>query len=512
MVEMLKKERRLVVLRLSMDRVYSRGTSRPTPTTRDVLLTLEVGDEQMGEPVRVKSDLLHVPRTLDEVRGLRGYEPAYTLPADTINQVRSLAQNAFTGPETPLWLQFGSASGNLPLLRWERLLQPGLSNPLVRLPYFYLEPFTDTGPFVVALCASAPMAKTPIPIFSQIDRVIVSIGGAINRPTIVHVFADANEYANLLGLTNRGYKNQDGTAIQITVHDPHEAADYPTPRRSAEVYDSTSYSDSPWLNWMTNKLSGQSTDLMHFFCHGYLSLDTGAIAFAQSPTINTDPQMARFIGPRKLSAFLNEVGAWSVGFTCTPDNYSVYGLRLLADQVARTRPGPVFLQEADWDVGQPDLMETYGFLFNKVKSQPKWTGQIALYCHPNRFQEAETSGAIGPTSDTQQDSYGDSPYASKSQEVLSKYTLAQGETGQLLNSQYAPPWMRTSQRYLEQTAAQLLGSEDDSESADDPVRKSIEEALSFTKDVLARHAIKESTVTKGEGEGDTGGAGGAGPS
>jgi hypothetical protein len=227
------------------------------------------------------------------------------------------------------------------------------------------------------------------------------------------------------------------------------------------------------LLWIIDSLQGHSAEMIHFVCHGYLSSDMGAMAFAESPAINEDRQWARFVGAQQLTTFSTHLGASSIGFSSPVVNFSESGLRLLADQVARLRPGPVLLQEVKEDSQCQTLAETYSFLYDGTRDTPPSSPALALYCHPSRVKQV-----VQQPDDIDQ------------QSILNQFTLAKGETLKIMESKgNTPSWVASSQRYLEQSVAQLLKSEPTSSSSKpSATREGVEEALSFLSDTLERYA------------------------
>lgn len=502
MIEEMKRERRLAVLRLGLGASNQPTSERSSDSgsRQDVLLTIEFGGQEL-ETVRISAGEVGLPRTIDEARsyhygfGYNGPEPKHKMPDRAISHLRSSIELVLDTPDAPLWLQFDNSCGFVPMLPWERMLQQGLGRRIVRLPYFYLEPFKDLTTLNVAICASDPAAKAPQPIPEIIHQIVDSLA-QIKHPNLsIHVFADVSFYDQLNHMfTEPDHKSaaaKDGDMqLRVTVHNPQEAASYEPPERSVKVSNSLTYMESPWLHWMNDKLGGQGIDIVQFVCHGYLSLDQGALAFAESPVLNEDRQLARFVGPQTLSTFLNNIGAWSVGFTYTTEsNFSMYGLRLLADQVARLGPGPLFMHELQVGGQDVGLTETYGFLYNGAQPATSPRNSIALYCHPDRFPEGlepELAGFNALPS-----------MRVLPEDTLEKYTLAQGETLSLLRSpESAPAWMLSSQRYLEQTAAQLVGEGD--ETSRSPAQEGALDALMIVRNVLARHALKASQANQSD--------------
>jgi hypothetical protein len=63
-----------------------------------------------------------------------------------------------------MWLQVGPSGGHLGVVPWERLFQPVLQAPLLRIPNFLADPVFLTTPLRLALVVSSPRAKTAFPV------------------------------------------------------------------------------------------------------------------------------------------------------------------------------------------------------------------------------------------------------------------------------------------------------------------------------------------------------------
>jgi hypothetical protein len=267
------------------------------------------------------------------------------------------------------------------------------------------------------------------------------------------------------------------------LHAPQEATAFAPASRSDR--DDAGALSSPWMHWISESLSGQSVDVVHFLCHGYLSLDQGALALAESPLENRDERSARFVGPRQLSAFLTQMGAWGLGLSSPRDNFSVQGLRLLADQIARQRCGAVFLHEMALDEFGTFLLSTYDFLLRReddgfyAPNAPPLSPAISLSVLPRRLEDAAPK------------------IPAAAQPILDCTHSMEQVLIELDSVQEVPTWIASSQRYLEQSVAQLLeyktprsepASERVASDSEGTVRQATTDALRFVADVLERHS------------------------
>jgi hypothetical protein len=477
MAELIKRQHDLTVLKLSLD--YGGRTGNELP----VRFQLEVS----GAAVLTRSVAAGLLGLSIERRQMRPTEPAAVeLPDDL---ALDLARAAIARPDAhaPVWVEFASPSGLLPMLDWEGLLGPAMSVPIVRLPYYAFEPVAGDGPLDVVLCASAPRAKGAAPLEEIVAGVVGTIR-SLDPGAAIHVFTDAGA----VGALRAALYGQPG----VMIHPPPPDDAYPAAERSAAPRETPGAFDNPWLRWIVAALAGRSVDVVHFIGHGYLAGDAGALALAEAPGRNEDRAWARFIGPQSIAALLTRTGAWATGISALPDNASPAGLRLLADGVARLRPGPLFLD----DLGAyPPTWSRRGLAY-EVLLGLGWSSHwlqpmLGLYCLPLRLEPATRGG--GPTDRAVQS-------------ILEDCTLAGGEAGRMIGVKAAAPaWVTKSQRYLEASVADLIGDEPETYGST-PTQVGIQNALSFVSDVLARHAV---TSAAGEppdpaGGGEASGAGG----
>lgn len=466
MAELLKPQYNLVVLELSLDRLSS-----STSSSGYTVFRLTASGELLFE-IKAECNEIGLPNNLREARKYRYNEPAYSIPETVMQQLQNTLPQVL-GPGIPFWLQLANDCGVLPLVPWERLLQPRLGVPILRLPYFAIKPFSPISSSLdIILCASKPVAKEPIPIEEVLDRLTRRLLDTVKRGLIViHIFADADVYRHLQTILQDRIVPTGVSGVRL--YNPADAPSNASPSASSNIQETPGILENPWLLWIIDSLQGRSAEMIHFVCHGYLSSDRGALAFAESPALNEDRQWARFVGAQQLTTFATRLGASSMGFSSPWANFSRSGLWLLADQVARLRPGPVLLQEVKEDAQFQTLAEAYSFLYDGTRDTPPSSPALALYCHPSQVKQI-----VQQPDDMDQ------------QSILTQFTLAKGETLKIMESKgNTPPWVASSQRYLEQSVAQILKAEPPSPSSkSSATREGVEEALSFLSDTLERHA------------------------
>ncbi|HEX7184094.1 MAG TPA: hypothetical protein VF756_19850 [Thermoanaerobaculia bacterium] len=434
----------------------------------EVCCLLKRNEERVDE-WRFSAERMGLPEALDRRKALyQGYE--FEIPAEVLD-----AMKGWMDPHRPLWLRLERPSGYLRLVPWEQLLGPRLGVPILRLPDFETEPPRESPRSLdILLCASAPEAKQSFPLVDTLDRItgrILQILAAVPRRTTLHVFVDAAAHAPLKARWEGTGKL--GAAIQL--YAPESAAPYGESDPASRIKDSMGRIESPWLLWMRDSLRGSRIDVAHFVCHGYLSEDRGALAFAESPLRNEDERMARFVWVAELSLFLTQIGAWSAVFSSPENNYSEMGLRLLADNLAQSRPGPVLHHELRLDPVCVALARAYQFLYGPSGAPPPASPSLLLYCQPSLLEApvmraATRSFAVGP-----------------------EETPAQHSLRTLYETdENVPAWVAAAERSIEQVNLRLqkmaaAPGQSRGKAELDPVQ----ETLRQIQEIVARAAVKK---------------------
>lgn len=410
-----------------------------------------------------------LPDNFNDLRqNYRYSEPEFRIPESVAEALRAALDERGVR-DKPLWLQLNPPGSSLTLVPWERLLQPGLEAQLLRLSFF---PTSGALPrwdsLDVVLCASAPVSKGSMPVVDLVGELTKHILDLRGGRTTLHIFADQENYDSL----KYGLGNQTVGKHGVRLYDPATAANYQPAERSRELRDEPGRIVNPWLAWMADTLAGQAIDLVQFMCHGFIYMDQGALALSESPSVNQDSRLARFVGVRQLNAFLDRVGANSVSLISPPHNFSVLGLRVLTEQIARLRPGVALLHDQERDEEFKDLRTAYRSLFAKSANKPLRSSAVSLYCSPAAINTADKARVRGMGRGSSIDGSGEE---NDDAQVLSK------EEG---------VWIASGLRWLERTSSQIVEETVDPESQT-ATKEGIEEALKFVSDLLEKHGLKK---------------------
>lgn len=380
MAQAVRQQHRLPALRISL--VLSRSGDR-------VCLEPFLGRKSMGEPAYVPADSIGIQPRLRPGE----YERVeFRLDPQVVKKV--LADLRGPARKTgSFWLQIERSSGTLAVVPWERLLEPFVAVPILRIPNFVVDPYYLEGRLVLAICASSPRAKSPFPVSEYVRALVGEVQRAVVQGTIIHVFADREAYSELADPKKR----TSASPHEVIVHNPATADRFGIAPTRSELADGGSAIESPWLRWIQQELGDRRLDAAHFVCPGYFYDDRGALALAAAPSSNVDRSWSHFIGAGELASALNMLGAWAVAFSPPSGDVWALGLRLLAEQLAWKRPGPVMVCEAPFEAYSPwlgrshwsppggELLQAYSFLFGHEFRAPPKSAFISLYCHPRRL-------------------------------------------------------------------------------------------------------------------------------
>jgi hypothetical protein len=466
-----------------------RGGTQTSPKDSDtrhtgrVVLELSIQGKTVAHMEMTIRDL-GLPSDPAKLENYRNSEPVFNLPGSLLDDLKDAVRQ--NDQQAPLWLHIESSNDYLIYVPWERLLFPVLKVPILRLPSLSAKPYYPRDPVHIAVCASSPAAKGAIPVEILLEQLANQILRSIRGDVVIHIFADKDCYLRLRDSLPDQIGNWGTRGVRL--YDPDGANYDPSPQVS-KVSESVEISN-PWLKWMADSLAGTPVDGVHFICHGFLSVGQGAIALAQSPKLNEDHQWSRFVGANQLDTLLNRIGAWSLLFSSPIRNFSILGLRSLQQQISHLRTGPNLLHEIDFDRNLKALGKAYSYLYNNIPAPPPASDALSLYAHPPQ----EQSSAKGLDDDFTKTL--DDIYQLRTPRRTAKgigVTRGSSETERTDESNI---WITSSAICLEKTAAELVESASDVESASTSEWQSatdagVKGALSFVSEVIKRHSISQ---------------------
>lgn len=432
MAEVIKQEFPIAVLVLTIERAG--GVDRRPGKGPYLKCQVQV-DGETRETLELSGAELGLPATFEEAGRYLYSEPSTKLPAVFVARLRQLLQDVIE-MNRPLWLQLDYPNGVLPLVPWERLLSQVAPWPVLRMPYHVTRPESSPETLDVALIATSPDPERRFAVEELVERHLLEITGAVPADSHVHVFADL---ATATGLQGRW-----GSAVppggRATLHDPRNA---PRLRESGEAPADAS---EAWFEWIARALEGRSVDVLHFVAHGYVGSNQGMLVLADAPENPPGEAGADVIGARAIHSLARSIGAWCTVLTAPPTNYSVLGQRLLADALARQRPGPVGLLQFHSGSTAGAIGQAYAFLCGFTTQVPLNPDQL-IYVHPARTGTPEQLARAA------------NPAAIEWNVLPEGLSAASGSAAEMLRKgRGAPQWLASYQRGLEQAGSTIAQS------------------------------------------------------
>ncbi|WP_098463561.1 hypothetical protein [Isoptericola jiangsuensis] len=284
------------------------------PATAEAVLATVRGRGRPKEVVRCTLRELGLPTSVFA----RVTEARLTVPSALLAELTPAVADLGASPVRPhnaLWLEIPSPRGLLPVVPWERLLAP-LGRPLYRLPFHPVRPQRPEGRLTVGLLVAddADAAGTAVALADQY---------AANVPGLtLHVFTGARSWSETAARL--------GDAGHVLVHRP-PAADAPPTDHATELV------PHPWLRWVLDTVDGARLDVVHVVAPGLLADGRGALALPDPVHRRRgEPPVVESV---ELVEVLTQVGAVALTLAPPPSSHDASGLRELADDVARLRPG-----------------------------------------------------------------------------------------------------------------------------------------------------------------------------
>lgn len=388
------------------------------------MVVFELLDAGMRREARVPAyvfGMKGLPFTVDQYRGF--------LPREVMQRARhlweceGLAEMLWYWGGRNIWLSIDKRHPHLAAFPWEILLED-LADCRVFRPSRRSLPIMPPDEAPVVICVSAPDAKRPFSIVDACDRLIRYLRSFSGWQPIT-IFADRRAWDDLDVMARRVWRYP----VRVErVWDEDRLALGDVNRRLAERGDRI---DSPWLSWMLSALKGQQVHSVHFLGHGYFAGATGALALARSPAQNLDPYWSHFVEANELALFLDLVGVPSVHVHPAADDVWSMGLRLLARDLARLRPGRVHI----------------GLSLDEGAAWRRWSRRYgsplgeAMYCDPADVGPAE----FAPTRD------GEPSFVEELGRIVEEHQYRDGRR----SGESWQPWQIKSLVQLARAAAEL---------------------------------------------------------
>lgn len=430
-----------------------------------VIFALSLGADSLGS-LAIPAAEIGVPLNPSEARERQRSDDGYRVPDNLIDFARTALPS-----DQPLYLVFEPPSGFLPGVPWEKLATARLGRPVLRLGAVPVRPVRSDRTLDIAYCCSLPGASESQ--WQVVKRFIQSLPTDLPRRARLHVFVDAGLFPRV---------QAEAAALDVgetvRVYDPVDAARFVGSRASASDAAEASELENPWLLWIRDSLKRLSVDGVHFLTMGHLGRTRPGISFASPPVHDDEYAWSQVVGARQLSVFLEQVGAWAVGFSSPPANTSVLGLRMLFDEITRMVTGPVALHDLVGDADGEALRQLYWYMFAPEQALLPCFPTLALATHP------DWTHAVNRQPSQRLD------------RLIDEYSLS-NRVPDLTGESDAPAWVTAQQRSLEKTIAEIAAAPETE--ADKNRERGVLDALRFTSDLVAKYARRGGGSAGNEG-------------
>lgn len=315
-----------------------------------------------------------VPLSLERAK-MKAVEPNPTLdlPEQVCAGLKVFLARANVDPDYPLWLDLKRPYGFLGAAPWDDFLSSTLDRPVLRLPDMLQPPRENTDVLEAAILFDPDPDMNTDKAIGQVVACANRIHAASNRlQTRVNVFAaglwaDSLQTAPFAGAVTV-HKHEDATQAGVN---PTRGAHAPELRRT-----------TPWTDWMSDAMKGRSLDALFFICRA-VATDCGTSLLLSSQPFAQHRRVALLDADvEEISAMLTRLGSWAALFAAPVDEPSPGAVAVMADALARARPGPVLYQSPAADRDPDRLAAAMRVLFSSAAAKAPMGFGGFLYCYP----------------------------------------------------------------------------------------------------------------------------------
>ena len=410
------------------------------------LMPLDASTDNLPSPWWLPAEGLGIPTRLDA-----DIPTSLSLPPDLVaGLIKGLTELGASAGQL-LWLDLLRPYGFLGVLAWERELGRELNRPILRLSDLFEWPQECPDVADVALVQDADPTAPPEKVTWQVRTIANAIlRGSPRLQTRVHIFASASWVEALRKET-----------FDQRVH----VYDIPAPPSSSvEEHGGRSAAASKlssWTDWMSRALGGRSLDAVHFVTDAELTLTGAALALPVPERRSGDSKglPCLFAGAEHVAAATTLLGAWATVVTPACAGRGDAANALVADAIARTKPGPLLYHP----VAEPDdaeaLTRAYSLLLSPLSSQNIRLARGFLYSVPKQSGSALSAPAAALVEPLREAITRNSAVVAARAPIVERVltTVSQYIPG-IPNHQIEqiPNWAGAIQRYVETTSLDQL--------------------------------------------------------
>lgn len=319
--------------------------------------------------------------------------PPLSLPTRLVDLLAQGSRQLGAPDGRPLWLDLLRPCGFLGALAWERELVGALHRPILRLSNLFEWPQESPDMADVALVHDADPAAPPEDVVRQVRAIADAIlRGSSRLQTRIHVFASPSW----------------SEALRVETFDRHvRVHDLPAPSPSIgpEAARATGTGKlSSWTDWMSGALDGRSLDAVHFVTDAEMTLAGPAltlpVAERRSGVDASHEGLPRICAcAEDVAAATTLLGAWATVVTPACGSRGTAANALVADAIARVKPGPLLYHTTSGADDAEALARAYALLLRPMPSRNVGLASGFIYSVPRRpdgLLPTPVAGLVGP--------------------------------------------------------------------------------------------------------------------
>ncbi|MBS9375358.1 hypothetical protein [Rhodococcus sp. B50] len=481
----LTKRWKLAVLRVRLD------LSGRTPAVRSTLTAFPDGDERQFWDRRDPLEDFGLrmgsvpPRRLRVAAGLRR-----AVESTLTDELRM---------EPSLWLRLSPPYGFLGVVPWEEL-GSRIHLPVLRVPNSLPVAVELGRRWSIAILLDTPAgqrwgARHIRDILHQMDV-------QMSTPFEVDIFVDIGTYELLAA--DPGFASAPNIRLHMPTHDleAHERRLRRKKARSAarggdgkDTVDAIDDRNLVWTNWTLDGLHGRAVRAVHIVGEGAFHGEIPMLTYRPRPTATgfTD---RRFAPAEEVIRLADMTGATLVSLGSPPTRHSDAAVRMLADTIGRTRPGPTLYCSLTGDRDAAELVAAHAFIadartlrYERDHRNPFASRSLFGYIPPETVVDHEPlSWPVVPQAladDVATVGPGRTPISSPS-------PAAREVQGRYDREDTAPAWVASALRFVERNRAAVNTRSLAVPNPRDRARaEGIERALSEIEELTARYSRRQ---------------------
>lgn len=368
--------------------------------------------------------------------------------------------------EPSLWLRLRPPYGFLGAVPWEEL-GTRIGVPMLRVPDNLPVPVELGRTWSIAILLNAPPGQHWGA--EHIRNILHQMSIQMSTPFEVDIFTDVGTYDILS--TDPEFRPAPNIRLHAPSHDmeAHEKRirqrEARSTSRGGDGNDNVGDIDDRslvWTNWTLDGLRGRAVRSVHLVAEGIFHGESPMLTYRPRP-MSTDLSERRYATSEEVIRLADLTGATLVSFGSPPTTHADAAVRMLADTIGRTRPGPTLYCSIAGDRDAAGLIAAHAFIADgrtlryQREHQGPFTNRFLFgYIPPETVVEHEPVGwPVDPQILTGDSSSTGVPPNTASTTPTSAARAVEGRYDQ---EDTAPSWVASALRFVEKDRAEADSS------------------------------------------------------